>query len=150
MCDTSCAECLGWRDGKANAWHTMYWTPGLAPFGGRCVAHLCWMPGLALQEGLNVKCICSSCICSSCICSNGRKPTQMQGDVLSGTLAAFKSWASNNPGPSEEAARRLGLQPTLLAAWGACATVRQVRDGALPCPASSAAQMRSLSTTSQA
>lgn len=48
-----------------------------------------------------------------------------QGDVLSGTLAAFKSWVANNPEPAEEAAQKLGLQPALLAAWGACATVRQ-------------------------
>lgn len=50
----------------------------------------------------------------------------LQGDVLSGTLAAFKSWAATNPGPTEEAARKLGILPTLLAAWAACATVRQV------------------------
>jgi len=50
----------------------------------------------------------------------------LQGDVLSGTLAAFKSWAATNPGPTEEAARKLGIPPTLLAAWGACATIRQV------------------------
>lgn len=49
-----------------------------------------------------------------------------QGDVLSGTLAAFKSWVANNPEPAEEAAQKLGLQPAMLAAWGACATVRQV------------------------
>jgi ATP-dependent NAD(P)H-hydrate dehydratase len=48
-----------------------------------------------------------------------------QGDVLSGTLAAFKSWAVNNPESAEDAARKLGLRPDLLACWGACATVRQ-------------------------
>jgi ATP-dependent NAD(P)H-hydrate dehydratase len=52
------------------------------------------------------------------------------GDVLSGTLAAFKSWAVNNPGPTEAAADRLGIPPTLLAAWGACATVRQAAKAA--------------------
>lgn len=50
----------------------------------------------------------------------------LQGDVLSGTLAAFKSWLANNPASAEEAAFKLGLRPTLLACWGACATVRQV------------------------
>jgi hypothetical protein len=49
-----------------------------------------------------------------------------QGDVLSGTLAAFKSWAVNNPESAEDAARKLGLRPALLACWAACATVRQV------------------------
>jgi hypothetical protein len=55
--------------------------------------------------------------------------------VLSGTLAAFKSWAVNNPESAEDAARKLGLRPDLLACWGACATVRQVRDKEL-CSAS--------------
>lgn len=50
----------------------------------------------------------------------------LQGDVLSGTLAAFKSWTVNNPESAEDAARKLGLRPDLLACWGACATVRKV------------------------
>jgi hypothetical protein len=50
----------------------------------------------------------------------------LQGDVLSGTLAAFRSWAVNNPESAEDAARKLGLRPDLLACWGACTTVRQV------------------------
>ena len=50
--------------------------------------------------------------------------------MLSGTLAAFKSWAVNNPESAEDAARKLGLRPDLLACWGACAAVRQVWDPA--------------------
>ena len=52
----------------------------------------------------------------------------MQGDVLSGSIAAFLSWALQYGEEQgiEQAADKfpLGLKPHVLAAWGACYVAR--------------------------
>lgn len=48
----------------------------------------------------------------------------MQGDVLSGAMAVFKSWAAANPSAVDEAAASVGVSSNVLAAWAACAVAR--------------------------
>ncbi len=54
--------------------------------------------------------------------------TRVQGDVLSGSIAAFLSWAlqyGKDKGIEQAADKYpLGLKPHVLAAWGACCIAR--------------------------
>ena len=105
--------------------------PTTATFNQQC--HCCARP-LMTTERSTAQCafVWLSTTCNTGYVRLRRAPMSYgywsQGDVLSGTLAAFKSWAVNNPESAEDAARKLGLRPDLLTCWGACATVRQVCD----------------------
>ena len=58
----------------------------------------------------------------------GGLATHVQGDVLSGSIAAFLSWAlqyGKEEGIEQSAEKfLLGLKPHVLAAWGACYVAR--------------------------
>lgn len=54
----------------------------------------------------------------------------MQGDVLSGAMAVFKSWAAANTTAADEAAASLGVSSNVLAAWTACAVARMAAHAA--------------------
>ena len=54
-----------------------------------------------------------------------------QGDVLSGTLAAFTAWTVNSKDGGAAAAEQTGLSPLLLAAYGATGTVRHASQASL-------------------
>ncbi len=57
----------------------------------------------------------------------------MQGDVLSGSIAAFMSWAVNygeTHGLKEVSQYPGGLPPALLAAYGGCLTARHAAKAA--------------------
>lgn len=60
--------------------------------------------------------------------ANSKEPWHaLQGDVLSGCIAAFTSWAANHgeqQGLSAAGSYPEGLPPTLLAAYGGCLTAR--------------------------
>ena len=55
----------------------------------------------------------------------------LQGDVLSGTLAAFTAWTVNSKDGGAAAAQHGGVPPLLLAAYGATRTVRHASEAIL-------------------
>ena len=56
----------------------------------------------------------------------------LQGDVLSGTLAAFTAWTVNSKDGGAAAAEQSGVPALLLAAYGATRTVRHASEVSLP------------------
>ena len=56
----------------------------------------------------------------------------LQGDVLSGTLAAFTAWTVNSEDSGAAAAEHSGVPALLLAAYGATSTVRHASEVSLP------------------
>lgn len=50
--------------------------------------------------------------------------------MLSGTLAAFVAWVTNNAEVAEAAAAEAGVPPLMLAAYGATSTVRHASQAA--------------------
>lgn len=63
---------------------------------------------------------------SSAACAVKGSPRRAggQGDVLSGTMAVFKSWAAADPSAAEAAAASARVSTNVLAAWSACAVAR--------------------------
>ncbi len=67
---------------------------------------------------------------AAAVCRDTRAHT-LQGDVLSGTLAAFTAWTVNSKDGGAAAAEQSGVPALLLAAYGATRTVRHASEVSL-------------------